>query len=92
MEASVREPKTFTDLSLDSLKIMFNNRISRRRLACVENKYDLLKYLWKESQIEDLYVEKYKVNNMDEIARHDDAFSRHLLESTIYTGQNEYGE
>lgn len=94
MEASVKVPRTFTDLSLDHLKIMFNDRISPRRRACVEKKYDLLKYVWKESQIDDCYLEKYKVNNIDEISRHDDAFSRHLLESTnrIYTGQNEYGE
>ncbi len=90
METS--EPKTFTDLSLDKLKIMFADRLSPRRLACVEEKYDLLKYLWKELKIEDCYLEKYKINNQDEVSRHDDAFSRHLLEFRTYTGCNEYGK
>lgn len=94
MEASVKVPRTCTDLSLDSLKIMFNDRISPRRLACVDKKYDLLKYLWKECRIDDCYLEKYKANNFDEISRYDDAFSRHLLETTnrVFSGQNEYGE
>lgn len=89
MDVSV--PRTTTDFSLDKLKIMFGNRISPRRLACSEEKYDLLKYLWKEAKIEDCVLEKYKVKNMQEINRHDDAFSRHFLENG-YTGQNEYGE
>lgn len=87
-------PKTCTDLSLDQLKIMFGDRLSARRLACVETKYDLLKYLWKESQLDDYYLEKYTINNRDEISGYDDVFSKHLLGSTNtnFTGQNEYGE
>lgn len=94
MDSSVKVPRTYTDLTLDQLKIMFGDRLSARRLACVEKKYDLLKYLWKECQIDECYLEKYKINNRHEIATHNDAFSRHLLDviNRNYTGQNEYGE
>lgn len=91
---NVPVPKTWTDLSLDQLKIMYSGRksLSSRRLACVVDKYDLLKYLWKEAIIEDRTLEQYKVNNIDEISRHDDAFSRHLLGDDIFSGENEYGK
>ncbi|KAJ6633124.1 hypothetical protein Bhyg_15879 [Pseudolycoriella hygida] len=86
-----KTPKTCTDLSLDQLKIGFGDRLSPRRLACVQTKYDLLKYLWKEIKIEDIYLEKYKLNSDDEISIHDDAFSRHLESlNQVYSGQNEY--
>ncbi|XP_037035892.1 uncharacterized protein LOC119074049 [Bradysia coprophila] len=53
------EPKTITDLSLEQLKMIFAGKISPRRLACVREKYDLLKYLWKESEIEDTGCNEY---------------------------------
>lgn len=94
MDSPVNVPKTYTDLNLDQLKIMFRDRISVRRVACAEKKYDLLKYLWKDCQIEDCYLEKYKINNRDEVSKYDDAFSKYLLDfpNRIFSGQNEYGK
>lgn len=95
MDSPSISPKTITDLSLEQLKIGLGGRLSPRRLGCVTNKYDLLKYLWKESQIDDHILEKYKTRNIDEISQNDDAFSRYLKDNRkdlYYTGQNEYGE
>lgn len=91
---SIQKPTTFTDLTLDQLKIMFRDRLSARRMACAENKHDLLKYLWKVAEIENSYLEKYAAKNLVEFSRYDDPFSRHFLAATprTYTGQNEYGE
>ncbi|KAG4076704.1 hypothetical protein HA402_001991 [Bradysia odoriphaga] len=92
MDSPANEPRTWQDLGLDKLKIMFGKRISPRRIACVDTKYELFKYLWKECQVKDSDLDKYKLNNRDEISTHDDAFSRYLFQSTngSFTGFNEY--